>query len=105
MNRLERGFTLIELMITVAILAVFSSVALSIGVQAKDEQQLISGYQHDLSTCRTALRDLEGLLRHARRVDRIDEAIVLFVGKEWITLRSHAGELIAKRKGLSLIHI
>lgn len=99
MNRQERGFTLIELMITVAVLAVFSSVALTIGVQAKQDQQLVGGYQNDLRSCRAALCDLEGLLRQARRVEHIDDAIVLFVGSTWTTLRSNAGKLIAKHKG------
>lgn len=73
----ERGFTLIELMISVCVLAIFSSVALSLGVQAEQEHRLVTAYQDDVAECREALRNLERDLREASRVAVIGNEVTV----------------------------
>ena len=94
----QRGFTMIELMIAVAVLAVFSSVALSLGVQARREHRMVHGYQCDVLQCREALRSIERDLRSARQVAKVDDEFVLTVGDQQIVYRVCGGELQVQRE-------
>ena len=79
MTTSQRGFTLVELMITTAILAMFSATALGLAVRSKQEHAMVSSYQRDLLECRAVLRSIEANVRAADRVavapDRMELAI------------------------------
>lgn len=105
MTHSQRGFTMIELMISVAVLAIFSSVALSLSVQAKQEHQMVMAYHQDVRECRSALQSLEADILAASRVSTAADEVVLTVGGERIVYQLADGQLCvtqdAKRRVLA----
>ncbi|MCR9247679.1 MAG: prepilin-type N-terminal cleavage/methylation domain-containing protein [bacterium] len=89
----ERGFTLPELMVSVALLAILSGVAAGIGSQAWQEHETLSGYQADVADVRRALATVEVDLRDAGQVDRRSEDFVVTTPTERVTYRHRDHEL------------
>jgi len=99
MNRTQRGFTMIELMISVAVLAIFSSVALSLGVQAKQEHQMVAAYHQDVRECRAALQSLEADILAARGVEVASDEVTVLVGNQRVVYQLADGRLRVTRSG------
>lgn len=89
----ERGFTLPELMVSVALLAILGSVTAGIGSQAWQEHETLSGYQSDVADVRRTLAALEADLRDAGQVERRREDFVVTTPTERVTYRHRDHEL------------
>jgi len=93
MTASQRGFTLIELMIAVAILTVFSATALGLAVRSKQEHAMVSSYQRDLFECRAVLRSIEDHARAAHRVAVVAGGVEFAVGSQRIVYQVENGQL------------
>lgn len=80
----QRGFTLVELMVSVAVLAILGVVAHGLGGTMEHERRSTLGYQDDLRDCRRALADIERTVRSAHGFD---------VESNRLTLRTTAGPI------------
>ncbi len=93
MTASQRGFTLVELMITTAILAMFSATALGLAVRSKQEHAMVSSYQRDLLECRAVLRNIEADVRAAHRVAVAPDRMELTIAAQRVVYHVADGQL------------
>ncbi|MFK7740528.1 MAG: prepilin-type N-terminal cleavage/methylation domain-containing protein [Planctomycetota bacterium] len=92
-NDSQDGFTITELMITVAILAVFSATAVGLAERSYQEHAAVTKYQSDVAECRKALRSLEQHARAAQDVTATADGVVFSIGAQRIAYSVADGEL------------